>query len=362
MIKRRSRGEGTIYYSAKLSRWIGQITMPNGRKKTKSGKIQGQVKKWLLDQRKAIQEGAYLTDETRTLESFLCRYIEDVAPHTLSPRTILSYSYLINNHILPEIGGLRLSQIRPEHLQALYAKKLNEGRSRRTVRYIHHFLHSSLRIAYKWGLVLRNVADLVEPPASERKTATILTASQARQLLEVVRQDRLYPLYVCAVSLGMRQGELLALEWPDVDFERRTISISKQLQYIPGMGLLVKPPKTRASIRTLPLPDVAFSALLEHKARSNSQLIFATANSTPFSPRNILRHFHATLAEMGLPKMAFHNLRHSCASFHLAVGTNPKVVQELLGHSNIGITLSTYSHLLPGVQEEAARNINKIFT
>jgi integrase len=362
MDKRRSRGEGTIFFSPERSRWIAQITLPNGRKRTRLGKTQGEVKKWLLEQRRAVQQGAYLADETHTLESFLHSYIEDVASQTLSPRTVLSYSYLIKNHIVPEIGKLRLSQLRPEHLQALYARKLNVGLSRRTVRYIHHFLHSVLQIAYKWGLVLRNVADLADPPASEGKTATVLTAAQARQLFDVVRSDRLYPLYVCAVSLGLRQGELLALEWQDVDFEHRTLSVSKQLQYIPRLGLLIKPPKTRSSIRTLPLPDITYAALMEHRAKSDSRLVFATANNTPFSPRNILRHFHMKLAEMGLPKMAFHNLRHSCASFHLAAGTNPKVVQELLGHSNIGITLSIYSHVLPCVQEEAARKINSILS
>ncbi len=234
--------------------------------------------------------------------------------------------------------------------------------SRRTVQYIHQFLHTSLRVAYKWGLVLRNVADLAEAPASDNKPTVILTVNQAKKLLETVREDRLYALYACAISLGLREGELLALDWSDIDFTKRTLKVSKQLQYIPSQGLSIRPPKTKTSFRTLPLPDIALSALLEHQENSSGSLIFATSKGTPFSPRNILRHFHLTLDKMELPRMAFHNLRHSCASFHLAMGTNPKIVQALLGHASVGITLSTYSHLLPGVSEEAAKNIDKIFS
>lgn len=362
MTKRRSRGEGTLYYSEKSVRWIGQLTLPNGKKKTKYGKTQGEVKKWLLEQRKQLQEGVYVTDDTITVATFLDKYIRDVATSTLSPRTIISYKYLIKNHINPGIGSIRLSLLRPEHLQTLYSKKVEEGLSRRTVQYIHQFVHTSLKVACKWGLVLRNVADLAQAPNTERKTPVILTATQVNELLETVREDRLYALYVCAVSLGLREGELLALNWADVDFKKRTLRVDKQLQYIPSMGLIIRPPKTKTSHRTLPLPDIAFRALTEHKKNSQGQLIFATEKGTPFYPKNILRHFHSTLVKMGLPKMAFHNLRHSCASLHLALGTNPKVVQNLLGHASVVITLQTYSHLLPGVSEEAAINIDKIFT
>jgi integrase len=206
------------------------------------------------------------------------------------------------------------------------------------------------------------VADLAEPPSGERKIPTILNVPQVKQFLEAVKSDRLYTLYVCAVSLGLREGEVLALEWPDVDFEKRTISINKQTQYLPGKGISVVPPKTKTSIRTLPLPNIALSALIEHRKSSTGSIIFATENGTYFYPRNLLRHFQSILGKIGLPKIPFHNLRHSCASYHLAVGTNPKIVQELLGHSSITITLQTYSHLLPGVSEEAAKNIDKIFT
>jgi len=247
MTKRRSRGEGTLYYSDKIARWIGQLTLPNGKK---NGKTQGEVKKWLLEQRKQLQEGVYVTDDTITVATFLDKYIRDVATSTLSPRTIISYQYLIKNHINPCIGSIRLSLLRPEHLQTLYSKKLEEGLSRRTVQYIHQFVHTSLKVACKWGLVLRNVADLAQAPNTERKTPVILTATQqVNELLETVREDRLYALYVCAVSLGLREGELLTLNWADVDFKKRTLRVDKQLQHISSQKIIIKSPKTITSLR-----------------------------------------------------------------------------------------------------------------
>jgi len=361
-MKRRAKGEGSLFYSETLTRWVGQITLPNGKKRTKYGKTQGEVKKWMLEQRKAVQDNNYLSDENITLDSFLTRYIEDVATNTLAPRTLLSYKSLIKNHISPDLGNIKISKLRPEQLQALYTKKLNDGLSRRTVQYIHQFLHTVLQVAYKWGLVLRNVVDLADAPASDKKTPIILTVSQVNDLLTFVRHERLYALYACAVSMGMREGELLGLEWSDINFETKILSVNKQLQYIPGNGLSVKTPKTKSSIRPIPIPDVALNALKELKQQATGSVVFVTENGTYYSPRNILRHFQQTLGKMGLPRIPFHNLRHSCASYHLAVGTNPKIVQALLGHSSITVTLNTYSHLLPGVSEEATRNINRIFT
>ncbi len=360
-MKRRSKNEGSIFFRKNLGLWVAELTVPAGKRKTKYNKSQGVVKSWLIDQRKALKDGAYITDESYTVESFLKRYLEDVAKHTLAPRTLLSYEYLLRVHIVPELGLVKLSQLRPEHLQSVYTKKLGQGLSKRTVQKIHHLIHTILQIAYKWGLVLRNVADLAQPPVVEKTIPTILNVAQINQLLESVRGQRWYALYACAASLGLREGEILALEWKDIDFEKRTVSISKQVQYLPGKGISVKYPKTKGSVRTLPLPAVAINALNGHKAFSNGSIVFATGNGTYFYPRNILRHFQQTLERLDLPKIPFHNLRHSCASYHLALNTNPKIVSALLGHSSVTITLNTYSHLLPGVSADAVKNIDQIF-
>ncbi len=127
MTRRRGKNEGTVFYLKSTGRWVGQLTMPNGKKKTKKSKNQGEVKKWLLDQRKQLQEGIYVSDDTYTVSTFLNKYIEDVATNNLAPRTVISYKYLINKHIKPEIGNIRLSALKPEHLQSLYTKKISEG-------------------------------------------------------------------------------------------------------------------------------------------------------------------------------------------------------------------------------------------
>jgi integrase len=162
--------------------------------------------------------------------------------------------------------------------------------------------------------------------------------------------------------MGLRKGEVLALTWEDIDFVNRRVTVNKQVQYIPGKGLIIKAPKTESATRNLPMPQVAYDALIEHRANSmGTGLVFATGKGTAFSPRNILRDFKKRLAKAGLPPLRFHDLRHSCASLHLAVGTNPKLVQALLGHARIEITLQTYTHLLPGVADEAVSKLDEVF-
>jgi integrase len=357
---RRSRGEGTIWYSDELSRWVGQLTLPDGRKRTKKGKTQTEVKKWLLEQRTSLQDGTYLPDTSYTVSRFLDRYFHDIAEHNLAPRTLLSYKNL-RKHLDGPLGNLKLSELRAEHLQKLYADELNAGSSPGTVQTIHQFIHAVLNYAVKWGLMVRNVADSADAPRKDKATVTVLTSDQAKQILELAKEEslKMHTLILCAISLGMREGELLALDWSAVNWSQHTIRVERQLQYLPGKGLIIRAPKTKSSFRTLPLPEVTYQALKEIK--EDNGLIFHTSVGTPYSPRNILRYFHRLLKKMDMAIMPFHNLRHSCASFHLALGTNPRVVADLLGHSSVGITLSTYSHLLPGVGEEAAKRMDTIF-
>ena len=359
-MKRRGKNEGSIFWLESAQRWCAQITLPDGRKRTKKAKTQSEVKRWLLEQRKAVQDGLYPLDTSYTVARFLERYFHDIAEPNLAPRTLLSYQNL-RRHLEGPLGSMKLTELRAEHLQKLYADELNAGSSRGTVQTIHQFAHLVLNYAVKWELVVRNVADMVDAPPKDKEPAIILTSDQAKRLLELAKAEsqKLYTLILCAISLGLREGELLALDWSAVNWDKRTIRVERQLQYLPGKGLIIRAPKTKSSYRTLPLPEVTYHALRDLQEASG--LIFHTSVGTPYSPRNILRYFHRLLKRMELPIMPFHNLRHSCASFHLALGTNPKVVSELLGHSSIGITLQTYSHILPGVHEEAAKRMDTIF-
>lgn len=252
-MKRRSRGEGSIY-KRDDDLWVGQIYV-DGKKKVKHSKTQKEIREWLHAQNEAVKAGTYLPDEKYTVTSFMERYFKDVAEHTLAPRTVLSYMAM-RKHIEPSLGNVKLTQLRVDHLQRLYSDKLNEGLSKRTVQYMHQFLHTVLNVAVKWGLLARNVCDQASPPSQEKEPATVLTASQTKRLLELSQGTNMHLLILCAVTLGMREGELLALDWGCVNWERKTIRVEKQLQYLPGKGLTIKSPKTKSSYRTLPLPEM----------------------------------------------------------------------------------------------------------
>src|SRR5215211_5357457 len=322
MARRRSRGEGTIYPDKKhRGRFVAQITLPDGNRKGHRG-TQAECRAWLLEQRKTVKENTYILDESATVANLAERYLRDVAPSSLEENTLIKYRTLINKHIVAELGTKKLTTLRAEHLQSLYSKKLSDGLARRTVIDIHNRFYTMLKLARTWGLVARNVAEDVKPPSPPKDKVVVFTAQEANHFLASTRGDRLYPLYAVTLSMGLRRGEVLALEWTDIDFTSRRVRVTKQVQYIPHKGLIIKAPKTESAFRVLPMPQVAYDALIEHRVNSMGEgLVFATAKATPFSPRNVLRDFHKHLAKVGLPRMPFHNLRHSCASYHLAVGT-----------------------------------------
>ena len=204
MPKRRPRGEGSLYYSEKKKLGVAQVNLPDGKTKTKYGKTQREVRDWLLKTRLEQKNGLLLKQENITLTEFLDRYLTDVAQHTLRPKTLKSYRHLIRNHIKPDLGAIKLSALRPDHIQKLYSTKLKSGLSHRTVQYIHAILHKALSQAFKWGLVARNVSDLVEKPTAKRKAPQTLSLEQAQIFLDKTSLSRFYPLYALALGCGLR--------------------------------------------------------------------------------------------------------------------------------------------------------------
>jgi integrase len=192
---------------------------------------------------------------------------------------------LFAHQVQPSLGDIRLTELRPQHLQRLYAQKIDSGLSPRTVQYIHAVIHRTLGQAFKWGLVVRNVADLVESPRPEKKPHLTFSALQCQILLATLKDDRLYPLYTLAF-LGLQPGELLGLHWEDVSFESRTISIRHTLTALPHRGLVLGEPKSEKTRRSVILPDFAVQALAAHQAQTaiRTGFMFTTANSTRFPP------------------------------------------------------------------------------
>jgi integrase len=355
---KRASGEGTIFQN-KQGYWVVEVTLPNGKRKRKYAKVQKDAKTWLLGQRSSIRDAVWTDKDSVTVSAFLDRYMEDVGAHTLRPKTIEAYSYLIRLHIKPEIGNVRLTTLSPAHVQHLYTTKLNSGLSRRTVQFIHAVLHKTIKQAMRWGLVVRNVCDLVNPPSVTRKAPTTWNLDEVRRFIDSAKDSRFYGMYVLGIAVGMRIGELLGLQVQDVDFTAGSIQVRHAILALKGQGLVLTEPKTQNARRSIKVPKFALEVLAkEVEGKSGTDYVFATSRATPFSPRNVVRDFKTALNKAELPEIRFHDLRHTCATLHLLAGTHPKAVQEILGHSQISLTMNTYSHVLPSVQYEAAERMD----
>lgn len=359
MGKKRSSGEGSIFKRESDGLWVGQISV-NGKKKVKYSKTQRVVRDWLHEQKEAVKQGTYIEVKDITLSAYLESYMESQAA-SLRPKTVESYLYLIRKHIIPDLGNCKLTQLRPDMVQNFYTLKVNSGLSKRTVQYMHVVLHKALEQAMKWGLVIRNVTDLVDPPSPVKKTPTTWTVEQSKKFLDQVKGSRFYPMYTLAY-IGLREGEILGLSVSDFNRAAHTITIRQQVQYLPGKGLIVSEPKTEASKRTIKLPDFVYEALATHPLKENQTLLFVTGNNTPFSPRNFLRDFKEQTETAGLPEIRFHDLRHFAVSFLInELKIPPKVVQGIIGHTTVNLTLSVYTHSTTAQQDEAMEKMSGAF-
>jgi integrase len=271
----------------------------------------------------------------------------------------VKYEKIIRLYIVPELGDVQLQKLTPGQVQALYTKIWKRGLSSKTVNSIHGLLHKALDDAVKAGLVARNVCESVTAPRVIKRRAKPLTVEQARQLFEAARGHRLEVLLTLAVVTGMRRGELLALRWSDVDLERRVLLVCRTVDYIAHYGHIETEPKTESGLRQIALPAFMIDVLKQHRieqlelrlkvgiAWEDRDLVFCDLHGGYLNSRYLLKMFDRLLKDAELPHMHFHDLRHSAASILLSMGVNPKVIQELLGHSETSITLGTYSHLFP---------------
>ena len=367
--KRRGHGEGSIF-RRKDGRWVVELFLgygPDGKRviAREYARSRSEAQGILLKMLKDREEGLLVTSrEKPTVQDFLKQWLEDVLPGTVRPKTLENYRYVVR-HIVNEIGEVELRKLTPLHLHRLYRKKQEQGLTRMVV-LMHAVLHKALGQAVKWGLVTRNVADAVDRPKVTKKEFRPLSAEELARFLEASRSDRLHAMYVLAATCGMRMGELLGLKWDDVDFGRRTLTVQRQLQWLRGEPTFTTP-KSEKSRRTIPLPEVAYAALQDHRAKQGEErrqagdawkehgLVFTTTIGTPLSPANVRhRSFYPLLQKAGLPRIRFHDLRHTTATALLEQGVHPRLVQELLGHSQISVTLGTYSHVMAPMLRQAA--------
>jgi integrase len=377
MAKRRGNSEGSIY-QCKDSRWRGEISLgykSNGRPRRKvlygttRAEVSEALKKLLRDQ----QQGYELKPTRMTVKAFLETWLHEVAIPNLKPATIQSYQWLIRDHIVPAIGAKILESLTARDVQSCINGIVAKGLSKRSAAHALATLRSALKMAYKWDLVPRNVAALVDAPPSKRYQAQILTSEQAKSLLYAIAGDRLSALYTVALALGLRLGEALAFGWEDVDLATRLLRVRRSLQRIRGKLEFVET-KSESSNRMLRLPAVCVSSLAHHAELQSrerewagskwveSGLCFTSRFGTPLDGPNVTHQFQRLLQVSGLPRMRFHDLRHSAGSLLIAQGVHPRTIMEILGHSQIGITTDLYGHVLPELHDEAAEKMDALFS
>ncbi len=369
---RRGHGEGSVY-QRKDGRWVACITLENHKRKYFYGDTRREVQEALKKALHEQQQGTLATGPQQTLKAYLEQWLDQVYKPTVRLNTYRQYRSIIRHHIVPALGHIAVQKLTAEKVQAFYAGKQQEGSAAGTIGLIHSVLHKALENAVKWGLVSRNVTKLVTKPRMERYEGTVLTVEQAKRLLDVAQGSRLESLLVVALATGMRRGELLALHWDDVDLKKGVVYVRRTMSHITGHSYVESEPKTRAGRRKIVLPDVAIEAFRKHQEAQDQMrakvgvkwqergIVFCNYSGGFFNPTQMAFEFKKLLKLAGLPDMRFHDLRHSAATFLLAAGVHPKVVQERMGHSSIVMTMNIYSHVLPSMQQEAADRIDDIF-
>jgi integrase len=367
--KKRGNGEGSIY-RRKDGRWVGQYTIytATGPKyRYLYGKTRAAVAE-KLTKAMADRNGGLIFDAANlTVGEYLDSWLSDSVRGTVRSSTFERHEGIIRLHIKPSLGRVWLKKLTPAHVRGLHREKLDAGLAPATVGKIHSTLHKALSQAVSDGIVPRNAAD-VKAPRPTPEEMRPLSETEVRAFLDLAREsgDRFEALYVLAITTGLRRGELLGLRWDDVSMERSTLRVGRALVREGGRHTLGET-KTRRGRRQINLTPRTVSTLKAHHKKQQEEkikltglykdhgLIFATRVGTPINPENLVnRSFKPLLERASLPEIRFHDLRHTCATLLLGRGVHPKLVQELLGHATIAMTLDTYSHYMPSMGDQVA--------
>jgi integrase len=381
---KRSNGEGTIF-KRQDGRWCAQYTMSiDGAEKRKTvyGKTQKEVKEKLNTLKATIPVKNETEISKYTLSTWMRQWLENYKKPAVKVTTYQGYWMIYRSHIeKSDIAEIPISQLTTAVLQTFYNHLWSKGRSDgkgglspRMVRYVYVLVHGALEQAIRNELIERNVNQYVTIPGKEHKEIIPLSLQEAETFLEQCKDERLYALYVLALNTGMRKGELLGLQWHDIDFDKKQLTVVHNLALIAHNDidteeprkseLFLTTPKSVKSKRTIPLNDFVVSQLLFHRERQakekevykniyvDNSMVFCREDGTYIHPRYLLNNFQNILKKAGMQKYRFHDLRHTVASLLINNNENPKVVQELLGHSNISTTLDIYTF----IQDETKRN------
>ena len=355
---RRANGEGSLY-RAKDGRWVGATfahTNTGGRKRVVVyGHTRAEAREKLASLERDLDRGVRVSVENWNVQGYLKHWLETVVKPGRAPKTYQGYELAVRLHIAPRIGAKKLRSLTVRDVRVMCQDLAADVLQPRGVQFVHAVLRAGLQSAMRDELISRNVAKLVQVPAPAYEVGQGLAPDRARKLLAAAKPDRLGALYVLAVYLGLRRGELLGLQWEHVDLDQETLQVVQTLQRVDGR-LQLLPPKTRTSRRTVPLPPPVLQALRAHKVTQGKErllagsrwtdtgMVFASRVGTPIEPDNLRRSWYQVRRVLDDPLPRFHDLRHTCVTLLLTEGVAPHIVQQIVGHSGIDVTMTIYAH------------------
>jgi integrase len=371
MAKRRSNQEGTIY-QRENGTWRAQVTL-DGQRLNFRARTQRECQGWLKKTIGRIDDGMTYASTKTTLEEYMSSWLES-SKASLRETTWSHYKSVTDRYIVPKIGRIKLIELRGDQIQTLYDHMVGEGIGIPTVIKVHTVLQSALSHAVKAGKIGSNPVQATLPPRAPSREMSVLDESQVNTLLIASKRHRLEALWHLAITTGMRQMELLGLKWTDLDWDKQTLKVERQLVRSRVKGIQFLPPKTNSGRRTLSLGSNTISALKDHHKRLQIEkqavgeswvengLIFTNALGKPIDPRRLLKDFKKLLNVGGLPEIRFHDLRHTSATLMLNQGIPIMVVSRRLGHARPSITLNIYGHLIPSMDVKAAEKLDELVT
>jgi integrase len=369
MARKRGNNEGTIY-KRNDGRWCAQVSL-GGRRITKYAKTQKECRDWVKQTLDKIEHGLTFEGTQISLERFMESWL-DGKELSRRPNTVRNYRSYCSEYIFPVLGKMRIQAILPAHIRQLYLRMQMDGRGARTIQLIHVTLHCALKQAVREGLIGHNPMEAVERPKVETQQFQVFTEEQVRTFLAAARGHPFEALFYLALTTSLRKGELLGLMWSDVDRQKVSLKIERQLQNVPGNGYALVPTKTKSGRRQIKVGKGALAMLEAHRQRQETLkasagdrwvetgMIFTTNIGTYLDQTRVSREFKQILRENGLPDLRFHDLRHTSISLLLDMGTPVNTVQRRAGHSKASVTTDIYGHVMAHSQDAAAENIEEI--
>ena len=380
MGKKRANGEGNIR-KRKDGRWEGRYTAGHDPETGKPiyKNVLGRTRAEAKTKLKAAIEETKNLDVTKagkyTVGAWMDEWFENYAKVKVRPSSHQTYRGYIDNHIKPNIGKVPLEKLTSLELQKLYKKLLNSGRidrveskyqakglSPKTVRNIHQIIASAMKLAKEQRLIVADPTEGCALPKLEHREMKTLPVEQLASFLREAKDSGVFEMYYIELATGLRRGELLGLKWEDIDFEHGNLRVKRQIARING-EVVEAPLKTKNAYRTLPLAEDTIAVLKQQKKKvGSSHWVFPSPTGGPISPDSVLHMLHRVLKRAGLPRVRFHDLRHTFATLALQNGVDIKTVSGILGHFSAGFTLDTYAHVTTAAQKEAARTMEKVLT